>query len=71
MLPIVLNGPRGTLVSFTGHTRIGPVLRLRGTAECMAWATLSFDETLSITLIWPNTLLSALLNDSTGPGVTP
>ena len=71
MLPIVLNGPRGTLVSFTGHTRIGPVLRLRGTAECMAWATLSFDETLSITLIWPNALLRELPKVSAGPSVMP
>jgi hypothetical protein len=59
VLPIVLNGVRETLRSCAQYSRMGPALRLRSSANRMAWATLSLDGMLTITLIWPNMLLRA------------
>jgi hypothetical protein len=71
VLPNLLNGPRETLLSHAQYFRMDPELRLRSAANRMAWATLSFDETQSITLIWLNALLRELLKVSAGPSVTP
>jgi hypothetical protein len=67
VLPIVLDGPKETLISGAQYSRMGPALHLRSAADHMAWATLSFEVILSIALICPNASLRELPNESSGP----